>query len=277
MKTEAKLNRFDKILQLWHDGPDHPMKLRLYRNAVRRVRTNLAYTSTPYGGFIVDQDDYIGNLLLNEKVYEPKTLALCERLLISGGTFFDIGANLGLYTVAMSRNPDTHVFAFEPDAFNYMALKRNIALNERHNVILFNMALSSAPGLLTLELPSTDNLGRISVRGEFGNGSSRAIVSSSTIDEVIRFTGIAHIDVLKIDVEGHELEVLRGLSFDRLAPKHIIAEYLGESNDTKRPDILDSELYEFLRQRGYRCRTILSEPVVSGKPLPECNAWFSLD
>ncbi|MGE3914221.1 MAG: FkbM family methyltransferase [Hyphomicrobiaceae bacterium] len=272
----SDVSMIDRALQSWRDGLNHPMKLRLHYQAVKRLRGNLALTSTALGDFVVDQTDYIGRELIGRKTYEPETISLCCKILANGGTFFDVGANLGLYTVALSNNENVEVHSFEPDFTNYQFLLRNVSLNARRNVKTYNFALSSTPGLIDIHLPCATNRG--SVRIANGRDAEAAVVATSTVDAVMRHASIPRLDLMKIDVEGHELEVLRGATLSGDAsPKHIIVECWGSSDGGGSRPLKDTELFALLIGHGYRCRTIDGQEIGDRVDMPEFNAWFTRD
>lgn len=266
----------DRLLQVWRDGPDHPLKRRLHAEIVRRIKRNKVLVSTIFGLYHVDQRDFIGSQLINGGVYEPETLGLCRRLLKDGGVFFDVGANLGLYSVAVSMSKDVKVFSFEPDAKNFILLQRNLALNNRTQVRAFNCAVSNQQGLLSIHVQAENNRGTIRVSKSIENNDT--IVAVTTLDAAIEYVGVTGIDVMKIDIEGHEIDAMRGLTLNSpRAPQHIIVEYWGSDDPTGGRPLRESEIYSYLLAHGYRCRTIHGDPADALVDLPECNVWFALE
>jgi FkbM family methyltransferase len=99
------------------------------------------------------------------------------------------------------------VIAVEPDERNFELLVKNIALNDLRNCIPLRIAAYSSNGEITLfRGPSC---AEHSINEDFGRGSYK--VRARVLDEVLKELGIARVDLVKIDVEGAELEVLRGL------------------------------------------------------------------
>jgi FkbM family methyltransferase len=130
-----------------------------------------------------------------------------DRLIGRNWHIADIGANQGLYSLYFShQSPDGRVYAFEPDPRLFAALKENVQRNCATNVDLFNVALASQRAKLTLRA------------GRFNRGDNRIVpndlaspetvgVDAMPLDQVIAG---GRLDLLKVDVQGFEVQVLRG-------------------------------------------------------------------
>jgi|GEM_PF-4494859 len=135
--------------------------------------------------------------------FAPELTAFIAPRLPRGGTFFDVGANIGLVTFAIAaQRPDVAVRAFEPSAPNIAAWTRNRALNPAARATLIEAAVSDDEAGARLAVPSDSGSGTI--------GDEGAEVATVTLDAYCAREGIARIDVTKIDVEGHEPAVLAG-------------------------------------------------------------------
>jgi FkbM family methyltransferase len=118
----------------------------------------------------------------------------------------DVGANIGPYALLMSEQADTEVFCFEPHPGTFAVLNRVLQSNGRSHVRAFNVALSDAPGKLQFT-DATCNPGNHVLSGSDAQPSIS--VQAVTGLDFCREQGVVP-DLLKIDTEGHELEVLRG-------------------------------------------------------------------
>lgn len=279
--STKSVSRMDELLCAWRAGYDHPMRLRLHRLALRYFRSNRALVNTRFGSFFVDQTDYIGSELINRGVYEPNTLALCAKIMESGGVFIDVGANLGLHTIAVSANKAVRTVAIEPDAQNLLSLLRNVKLNVRSNVDVCNCAVGSCNSISNLILPYEGNRGSVRVADNAhlaGSSDGWSVsVAVTTLGQICEKYNIGRIDLIKIDVEGSELEVLQGLrSGVDPRPLHIVVEFNCPEVSSAVQDLRESALYLNLVRQGYVGYTVVGEPLTEATLLPEANAWFRL-
>ena len=138
-------------------------------------------------------------------------LALLKSMTPTGGIFVDVGANVGLYTCAMARHvgPDGRVVAFEPMSENLRCLDRNIELNGLTNVCVYPAALSNHVGTVRLFVPPS-HPGGPSAATEIrnpGDWKAVGIADVTTLDTVF---DDERLDLMKIDVQGHEVAMLEG-------------------------------------------------------------------
>ncbi len=140
--------------------------------------------------------------------YEPELQACMRKLVHSGMVAYDVGANAGFFTLALSRMVEAGgtVVAFEPFAENAANLLRHVALNKLANVQLIQAALSDASGIIPFHVATNNSMGKI------GEGSGSYLVPTLTVDEIVAMDQIPAPNLMKIDVEGAESRVLRGAS-----------------------------------------------------------------
>jgi len=122
-----------------------------------------------------------------------------------GSVFVDVGANVGYYTLIASKlvGSQGRIYSIEPVPSTATILKANVKLNNCLNVNVYEVAIWSSKGTLTLRIPGTwYGLASVSRYG------TDIVVNSITLDELLK--NEASIDCIKIDVEGAELEALRG-------------------------------------------------------------------
>jgi FkbM family methyltransferase len=153
--------------------------------------------------------------------YEPATFAFIRTHCKPGQTVFDIGAHFGLFTVVMARlvGPTGQVFSFEPTALTRKVLRRTVRINGCTTVV---QVRPEAVAQRTGDAMFYDT-------GDPGSNANslvstlrrhlRTTVPTVSLDDFVGARGIK-VDALKIDVEGAELEVLRGASetFARCRP-----------------------------------------------------------
>jgi FkbM family methyltransferase len=155
--------------------------------------------------------------------YEPAVEECLRRLVRPGMIFCDVGANIGVFTLLAARlvGPKGRVFSFEPVPSNFCVLRRNVEANKYGNVVCIPKAVSQQNGTSRLFLSRF--CGSHSLVGEPAEYTGEFLdVETLRLDSL---PGLKRIDVLKIDVEGVELDVLEGLG--HLRP-HVILEYNAE-------------------------------------------------
>ena len=146
----------------------------------------------------------------------------------SGGIFVDVGANFGWYTCLFSKLAgDTGlVYAIEPDESNLSLLRENIESNCLRNVTIWPHAVSSEEGELPLHKAPATNPGMhsfITQKHTPGRHDDQQ-VKVTTLDTLMADI-TAPIEVLKIDIEGFEINAMRGASETLRRCKHLVIEY----------------------------------------------------
>ena len=130
------------------------------------------------------------------------------------GVVLDVGANLGQYASELvSRFPDRMIHSFEPSAKTIQVLNSNLAEALKAGKILtHNVGLGSKPETLTL-YAAGDHAATASIHGAVGRDADTMVaeeIKITTLDDFCKEHSIDRIAFLKIDVEGHELEALKG-------------------------------------------------------------------
>jgi FkbM family methyltransferase len=143
-------------------------------------------------------------------VHEPSEISLFEKLLRVGDVVVDVGANIGYFSLIFAQLIGTEgkVYAFEPSPVNYSLLKKNITANQYSNIVPVHSALSDGTcKTLRLYLCET-NCGDHRV---FDSHDNRAFVeiAATSLDDY--FCRGEHVDFIKIDVQGAEMQVLQGM------------------------------------------------------------------
>jgi FkbM family methyltransferase len=130
-------------------------------------------------------------------------------LLQNGMKFIDVGAHIGKYTIRAARMVGSRgrVVAVEPDKDNFEFLVKNIKINALRNCIALNVAAGSTDGEIPLFFGP--NSAEHSVKQNFGKGFRR--VPLKALDNILTDKGIGNVDLVKVDVEGAEYEVVKGL------------------------------------------------------------------
>lgn len=138
-------------------------------------------------------------------------VSVVKKLLKPGHVFVDVGANVGFFT-ALGRScvgPRGRVIAFEPSAYAFARLSSMIEESKLTNVTALKCALSDTCGTSTLYVPSAE-LGNHSPTMVCVDTCCPETVALTTLDAQLEELNIERVDLLKIDVEGHEPKVIAG-------------------------------------------------------------------
>jgi FkbM family methyltransferase len=160
---------------------------------------------------LVDTRDILGSSLATRRLWEPHVTPLVHDLLTEGDVFVDVGAHIGYYTLIASRivGPNGCVYALEPHPATRKLLKANVRRNDASNVRILAVAAGAERTEGVLSTPSAGDAARMSlaVRG-IDDGEP---VSVASLADIVSASDIARLSLIKIDVEGYEDRVLRGL------------------------------------------------------------------
>lgn len=149
------------------------------------------------------------NWILENGIYEYSLIKWCEQYVTSEGNFVDIGAHMGTYSIILGKKCK-EVYAFEAQKSTFDCLSIGVCINNAFNIKTHNVALGDKEGSLNLYQVSEDG-GCSSLRSEVSKNMGypvidEEIVSVKTLDSF----ELKNVDFLKIDVEGYELNVLKG-------------------------------------------------------------------
>lgn len=218
---------------------------------------------------LIDPLDFIGHEICSSGSYETSTVALATRLMEQGGVFIDVGANFGLFTFTIASEQNTRCIAVDASPVASMQFRQNLLLNDFGNITFVCAAITSEHQLRFLYTPIDSNLGTTRITCE--ERLNATLASTTTIDEVLSTLRVSSVELLKIDVEGAELDVLEGTDLrSSVAPKNIIMEYTTGVT----PERNLRKIYELLCNAGYQSFTVNGDTYEIGLPLPEANLWW---
>jgi FkbM family methyltransferase len=147
-----------------------------------------------------------------------KEEAFIETLDLTGKTIYDIGGDQGIYTLFFARKvgPKGRVLTFEPNPVSHSHIVTNVDLNGFKHVSVRNIAIGDAPGTLTFAFlpndPGTGTADKLIIEQIKKKPGSRVTdVKVESLDNLIAKANLPKPDFAKIDVEGLELNVLRGM------------------------------------------------------------------
>jgi FkbM family methyltransferase len=197
-------------------------------------------------------DSYIEWTILSNGTYEDEINKLIRVSLKNGKNALDIGGNIGLQSIRMSQCAgDTgKVYAFEPLVYLQEKFNSNMLLNKVHNVTLFPFALSDEENEADFTIDKKSwNQGTFSLTNHI-TGTEKQHVIIKVADNIPEIQALNSLDLIKIDVEGFEYQVLRGLK--QTLQKHkprIIFEY--DQNYWINTGQNIADFYIFLQSLGY--------------------------
>lgn len=141
---------------------------------------------------------------------EPGVQEALRRHVAPGATVYDIGANLGFFSLLAARLGAGAVEAFEPLSTAAAGLRRNVALNEARTISVHEVAVGAHSGRAQLMAVQEGSWSHLAERGRHPDTQEVLEVDIVAIDDLVK-DGLRPPDVVKIDVEGAELSVLEGM------------------------------------------------------------------
>lgn len=176
-----------------------------------------------------------------------------------GQTFLDIGAYVGSYSVWASKRVGRGgmVIAVEPHPGNFKMLLIN---TRKTNIIPVNVALWNKETMLNLHLSSYPSMHSLMYNYNYKEACIK--VKALTLDSLIRILNVPRVDVVKIDVEGAELEVLEGAKQVLKYLKVILVEVHGKNQDIKEREKRARVITEILKSHGFSLERLDSQHIL---------------
>lgn len=214
-------------------------------------------------------------------VHESNSTAEVKRIITPSMRILEVGANIGYYALLETRlaGPTGHLYAMEPSPFNFALLERNLKLNGLHNYDLYQTAAGATPGTAKFLLSGRSNLSTFIEREDLTG--EEVDVAVTTLDIFLKDT---QVDFIRMDVEGYELEILKGAAIALAQPQkpkvffiEVHSDLLHKKNSSTR------EVVEYLGQFGYCVRksfwrghtdkVVTSTETMLAHPLLEIGYW----
>ncbi|WP_414506973.1 FkbM family methyltransferase [Streptomyces sp. NEAU-L66] len=219
---------------------DHPRQ--------RLVRTRFG------AAMAVDTQDLIQRFVYLFGLWEPHMTHWLQRRLRPGDTYIDVGANVGYFSLLASQlvGEEGRVVAIEASPTFHARVLQHAEINGCSNLRTVNAAVADERKTVTLILASSNNMGAASIVPYGGPAESTLDVEAYPLPQVLDADEIAGARVIKIDVEGAEGAVIRGLApvLDKLRPD---AEITVEVTPERMENLGDSadELLAIMREHGF--------------------------
>jgi FkbM family methyltransferase len=212
----------------------------------------------PGAVFELDARDMVAREILGWDVWEKPNTELILGSLRKGSVMFDVGAHIGYYSVLGSQvvGPGGRIVSVEPNPQTLPRLRKNLELSHASNVTVEDVACTDKETTLTFYQAGIRNTGASSIsesnarNADHGEMVRSVTVRGRTLDSIVQELGLQRVDFVKIDVEGAEVQVLRGM-------KNTLAKYQPHMLIEMKPAQLASmgtsigELRSVLRDSGY--------------------------
>jgi len=180
--------------------------------------------------------------------YEYEKQKLFAEHLVDGAVVFDIGANVGFYTLlASTLVGHGRVIAFEPLPENLNHLRRHLSLNQVQNVTVVEAAVSDEEGTVLFKRGESNTKGSVDTKGDLP-------VTAVTIDRLISTQEVPIPSLVKMDIEGGEYRALIGA-------RATLSEHHPEIFLATHSEEIHGKCCEFLRSLGYKLRPVVGDNV----------------
>ena len=209
----------------------------------------------PWGGLWLTSNDVMSRHVRLHEDFEEDEKKFMMRFLGAGMTVLDLGAHHGYYTLLASAmvGPSGLVLAFEPSPRERKRLKLHLKINRSRNVRVEPFALGGGEGTANLFLCLGKETGCNSLRPpDVPEPTMPVEVSVTTVDDALKQNRVNSVDFIKLDVEGAEIEVLKGATaLLSRNPRPVIICELADVR-TQPWGYQSREIYDFLAAKDYK-------------------------
>ena len=188
-------------------------------------------------------------------VWEPGITKVCLERLKDGGTFLDVGANVGMFSMTVASHlENVEIHAFEPVPANFLVLSNNLTINNLEaKVISNNLAVGRSCGTISMAIDG--QLSHVSVTEAESNLQTTGI-NLVSLDDYCKSNNLTDVKLIKCDVEGFELDVvLGGKELIQSQKPSLILEI--EEKWTSRYNYTAKDIFDVLETLGYTGKPIL--------------------
>ena len=206
----------------------------------------------------------------------PKVINKLFQLCKPRNVIIDVGCNIGYVLMNMAKiaGPEGKVFGFEPSPETFAKLQRNLEINHFNNITVTHAALGNVPGKAVSYPVRDSNLGMNKIR-LVSNEDLPDVVPVFTLDSFCEAEKLTRVDVIKIDVEGYELNVLKGsLTTLRKFRPYLFIEISCQnlSYQNSSPE----KLLELLRAEGYIIQRAIDGRIIMPSHVLEKDCHFDI-
>jgi len=215
---------------------------------------------------ILDPYEWIQQEIILKGCIEPITTDLIQRLLSAGDVFVDVGAHVGHHSLiaAQAVGAAGVVIAIDPQPYNADRIGQNALLNGMSQIEVLNAAALDKDSFDSFPFQTARDRARFAISGSPNDTLVFFNCPVRRLDGILTCRKIRKVRVLKIDVEGFEFQVLKGLG-ERISDcDHIIFENLPGHG---------KEAVGLLQDHGFKLRSVNGNPFDPNGSLPEGNVW----
>lgn len=181
---------------------------------------------------------------------EVHEMGFIAHVLSDRDLFIDIGANIGSYTVLAAAGCSCKAISIEPSMGTYSVLQRNIKVNNlEQQVETYRLALSNTSGTIRFSV-NCDTTNHVVAEGDGDTVAPFEVVPVTTLDNLLGDRCSESCMVIKLDVEGYELNVLKGAT-RVLASENLLAIIIEINGSASRYSGTDDEIINFLKDMGF--------------------------
>jgi FkbM family methyltransferase len=238
------------------------MKLNEHRPRPVYLGDHTALVETRWGGMLLldTRDSVLGPALMLYGLWEIDVTNWFHDILRPGQVFVDVGANVGYYTLLASRlvGDGGHIFAIEAHPRMAELLSRNVIINGRHNVSTWQRAAWSQSE--TLKFHARRHFASNSSAGSLGDRDLELLhddeevleVQAVQLDEIL--ADAPRVDLIKIDVEGSEVQVVTGLAETLASNPEVTVMFEWSPGQLEMVGNSPATLLEIMRDQGFSFR-----------------------
>ena len=250
----------------------HTLKMFIYQQGMKKFmqRNYGKIASKVINGILYELDlsESIDASLYYSGVYELETLKCLQQCIQPDMIVFEIGANIGSHSFEIAKLLQAgagKVYCFEPTDYAFQKLLHNHSLNNFHNMVFEKIALSDHEGCSTIIPTSSLDTMAFTASWDIKNGVSKNATEQQilfkTLDNYVQEHNIPRIDMLKVDVDGYELKIIKGgaQTISQYTPVIIIElsecmlHYIGDTLE---------ELLAVLQHLGYTFQPVYAKHVL---------------
>ena len=240
----------------------------------------VTYTNRQGVTFHLDLEEYQMRQIFLFDFFEKNSvrhlLKLLDQNFRDGCTVLDVGTNIGFYTLTLAKalqGRNYQIHCFEPNPGTFELLEKNLEANGLPNIHLNQIGLGKEDSTFQLVF-HTKNLGTANIyQSPAAKGGQTVEIQVRPLDDYCAEQGISGVQVIKVDIEGAELDFLKGASQTLAAsPKLVMMMEIVEEN-CKRAGYTGAELFRYVKEAGFKAYIPKGWPF-GLKPIEELPAHY---